>query len=143
VKRNDLFEVLSYNVFSGRNGAVGSHKSDATIKIKIAGKVEHVAAEGNGPLNALDIALRKALLPYFPVVEDIHFSDYWVRMIHTKGENIEGGTDAKVEVLVTLCNGKGGDWAVKAVSTDIVEASWLALEECFSKAIASLQAAKA
>jgi len=95
--------------------------TEATIKIKVNNKCEHTAAEGNGPVNALDNALRKALTKFYPEVEDIHLIDYKVRV--SEGSS---GTSAKVKVFIKTSDHKEV-WNTIGVSENIIEASWLAL----------------
>jgi 2-isopropylmalate synthase len=99
----------------------GEMYSEATIKIKVNGQLEHTAAEGNGPVNALDQALRKALIKFYPQVGDMHLIDYKVRVL-------EGslGTNANVRVLIESSD-KKEVWTTVGVSENIIQASWLAL----------------
>jgi len=104
----------------------GFPRSEATIRLKVAGQIEHIAAEGNGPVAALDNALRKALLNFYPEIEGVHLTDYKVRVLNQKG-----GTSAKVRVLI---NFRAGDfaWGTVGVSENIIEASWQALTDGYS-----------
>lgn len=95
--------------------------SEAVIKLTVNGQVVHTAAEGNGPVNALDHALRKALVRFYPDIEKIQLSDYKVRVLDEKQ-----GTGAMVRVLVESSDGKNS-WGTVGVSTNIIEASWQAL----------------
>lgn len=95
--------------------------SEATIKILVKGKQEHTAAEGDGPVNALDNALRKALVKFYPKIAEMHLVDFKVRVI----EGAEG-TSAKVRVLIESSD-KNDVWNTVGVSENIIEASWLAL----------------
>ncbi|MFN2465090.1 MAG: citramalate synthase [Candidatus Dormibacteria bacterium] len=99
--------------------------SEATVKIRVADQVMHTAGEGNGPVNALDAALRKALLPHYPEIDAIRLHDYKVRVI-----NGSDATAAGVRVLI-----ESGDhhrrWSTVGCSTNIIEASWLALADAF------------
>jgi 2-isopropylmalate synthase len=97
--------------------------SEATVKIDIEGEKLHTVSEGDGPVNALDAALRKALLPHFPSISKISLIDYKVRVLNSKS-----GTAAKVRVLVESENIETGDkWGTVGVSENIIEASWEAL----------------
>jgi 2-isopropylmalate synthase len=102
---------------------------EATVKVQIDGSVVHTAAEGNGPVNALDAALRKALIPAFPAIADTQLFDYKVRVLDGRD-----GTAAGVRVLV-----ESGDhhsrWSTVGWSTNIIEASWIALADSFEFAI--------
>ena len=95
--------------------------TEATIKLEVAGRVEHVVADGDGPVNALDSALRKALAPTYPNLREMHLVDYKVRVI-----NSTEGTAARVRVVI---ESRDADevWSTVGVSENIIEASWLAL----------------
>lgn len=95
--------------------------SEAIIKLMVDGQVMHTAAEGNGPVNALDNALRKALETFYPDVMNMQLNDYKVRVLEEKD-----GTGAQVRVLVESGDGYNS-WGTVGVSTNIIEASWLAL----------------
>ena len=97
--------------------------AEATVKVIVEDEVLHTAAEGNGPVNALDIALRKALLPYYPQLESFHLADYKVRILD--GEN---GTRATTRVLIDTQNGTQR-WSTVGASGNIIEASWWALAD--------------
>ncbi len=100
-------------------------KAQATIKISVGDKEEITAAEGHGPVSALDNAIRKALYQFYPEVEDMHLVDFKVRVIDGKD-----GTAAKVRVLIESRDEKQ-IWSTIGVSEDIIEASWQALEDSF------------
>jgi 2-isopropylmalate synthase len=95
--------------------------SEATVIVQADGVTEHTAAIGNGPVNALDNALRKALEKFYPALREIKLKDYRVRVVST-GK----GTDALVRVLIESGDGES-DWGTVGVSENIVEASWKAL----------------
>jgi 2-isopropylmalate synthase len=95
--------------------------SEATVKVKVSDEVMHTAAEGNGPVNALDLALRKALISHYPAIESFHLSDYKVRILD--GNN---GTSATTRVLIETKNGIK-TWNTVGAGTNIIEASWQAL----------------
>ena len=95
--------------------------SEALIKVRVGNQVEHTAAEGNGPVNALDNALRKALEKFYPELKRIVLSDYKVRVL----DGLDG-TAAKVRVLITTKDEKTS-WNTVGVSPNIIEASWKAL----------------
>jgi 2-isopropylmalate synthase len=95
--------------------------SEAMVKVRIGEVVYHTAAEGNGPVNALDEALRKALREDFPDIDEIRLTDYKVRIL-----NEEGATGAAVRVLIESTDGKDS-WNTVGSSTNIIYASWLAL----------------
>jgi 2-isopropylmalate synthase len=100
------------------NGAVFS---EATIKVEADGRLEHTAAEGDGPVNALDNALRKALVKFYPALSEVKLDDFKVRVLDGRD-----GTAAKVRVLIESSDGDGR-WGTIGVSTNIIEAAWLAL----------------
>jgi 2-isopropylmalate synthase len=118
------FERLGYhvNVETDRRGEV---TTEATVKLRIGDVVRHVVAEGDGPVNALDAALRKALTDLFPNLADMHLVDYKVRVI-----NSNAGTAAGVRVVIESCDAAGA-WGTVGVSTNIIEASWTALVDSF------------
>jgi len=95
--------------------------SEAMVKVKVNGKIMHTAAEGNGPVNALDDALRKALLQFYPRLSAVKLIDYKVRILE---ENT--GTESQVRVLIESTDGDE-EWHTVGSSTNIIEASWLAL----------------
>jgi 2-isopropylmalate synthase len=97
--------------------------SEATIKVKVDDKVVHTAAEGNGPVNALDQALRKALIQFYPGLTVVELVDYKVRILE---ENT--GTASRVRVLIESSDGKE-HWRTVGSSSNIIEASWLALAD--------------
>ena len=101
----------------------GNLISEATVKLKVKGKKEHTAASGDGPVNALDNALRKALKDFYPALTKMHLSDFKVRVLDEKA-----GTAAKVRVLIQSQDEKDSWWTV-GVSENIIEASWLALAD--------------
>ncbi|MCM8780858.1 MAG: citramalate synthase [Candidatus Omnitrophica bacterium] len=95
--------------------------SEAIIKIKVKGVKEHTAAEGDGPVNALDNALRKALKDFYPTLSKMHLSDFKVRVLDEKA-----GTAARVRVLIQSQD-ETDTWSTIGVSENIIEASWQAL----------------
>ncbi|KAF0142169.1 MAG: 2-isopropylmalate synthase [Stygiobacter sp.] len=97
------------------------NNAEAVLKIEVNGEVEHTAAEGDGPVNALDNALRKALLRFYPEIAEVKLVDYKVRVLDEKE-----ATAAKVRVLIESSDGET-TWSTVGVSTNIIEASWQAL----------------
>jgi 2-isopropylmalate synthase len=97
--------------------------SEATIKVKVDNKVVHTAAEGDGPVNALDQALRKALLQFYPDLSAVKLIDYKVRILEETA-----GTASQVRVLIESSDGRE-NWRTVGSSTNIIEASWLALAD--------------
>ena len=113
------FELLEYHI-SHRHRA-GNETCEATVKLLINGERVYTVDEGDGPVNALDNALRKALAPHFPVIKTMRLEDYKVRIIDSGS-----GTAAKTRVLVTSTDGNR-EWGTVGVSTNIIDASWAAL----------------
>jgi 2-isopropylmalate synthase len=103
--------------------------AEATVKVRVGEQVIHTAAEGNGPVAALDAALRKALLPYYPAISAFHLSDYKVRILDGPS-----GTSATTRVLIETRNGHRS-WGTVGASTNIIEASWRALADSFEYGI--------
>jgi 2-isopropylmalate synthase len=97
--------------------------SEATVKVKVGDRIMHTAAEGNGPVNALDHALRKALLEFYPGLTAIELVDYKVRILEESA-----GTGSQVRVLIESSDGQK-QWRTVGSSTNIIEASWLALAD--------------
>jgi 2-isopropylmalate synthase len=96
--------------------------AEATVMVELPdGSLGHTVAQGNGPLNALDLALRKALMPFFPALESVELHDYKVRVL-----GAHDGTDAVVRVLIESGD-EEGRWSTVGVSTNVIEASWQAL----------------
>lgn len=97
--------------------------AEATVKVKVRGELLHTAAEGNGPVNALDNALRKALVGYYPQIANFHLSDYKVRILDS-----DRGTAAITRVLIDTRNSTSR-WSTVGASANIIEASWRALAD--------------
>jgi 2-isopropylmalate synthase len=103
----------------------GNAITEATVKLRVGGQVRHEVAEGDGPVNALDAALRKALDSHFPNLAQMHLVDYKVRVI-----NSEAGTAAGVRVVIESRD-EAEVWGTVGVSENIIEASWIALVDSF------------
>lgn len=114
------FELIDYSATVEHRKGRGIF-SEAMVKIKVNNEVIHTIAEGNGPVNALDAALRKGLIPLFPKIEHFQLTDYKVRIID--GNN---GTAATTRVLIDTQNDRDR-WSTVGASPNIIEASWLAL----------------
>jgi len=97
--------------------------AEATVKVRVQGEVLHTAAEGNGPVNALDLALRKALKDYYPQINNFTLSDYKVRILDS-----DHGTEAITRVLIDTRNSTSR-WSTVGAGTNIIEASWRALAD--------------
>ncbi len=119
VKR--YFELVGFRVLVSKTDENQPSESEATVMVKVGGKVEHTAATGVGPVHALDNALRKALEKFYPELANMKLNDYKVRVLPGKE-----GTAAKVRVLIESID-KESVWGTVGVSENILEASWLAL----------------
>ncbi|MEG0853758.1 MAG: citramalate synthase [Angelakisella sp.] len=116
--------TLEYFKTIGEQPAVHTERScSVIIKVRVGDTVEMTSAEGDGPVHALDIALRKALEVFYPVVAQVRLFDYKVRVMETKV-----GTAAKVRVLIESTDGEH-TWTTVGLSSDILEASWQALRD--------------
>lgn len=123
------FQLIEYRVMAGQTAGPAqslpgsdSH-AEATVKIAVGARKLHTAAEGSGPVSALDAALRKALEPLYPAVRDIQLVDYKVRILDGRE-----GTGATTRVLIDSSNGRTG-WSTVGASQNILEASWQALAD--------------
>ena len=119
-KRKKFFEIKEVEV-SAENIGEKNQISKATVVLKVGGKKGVGHESGDGPVNALDNALRQALLPFYPQVKDIRLEDYKVRVVDS-----ESGTAAKVRVFIEFRDDKN-IWTTVGVSGNIIEASWQAL----------------
>ncbi len=115
------FTLLEYHTTFRRSGTGACDTCEATVKIEVNGRHEYTVSEGDGPVNALDAALRKGLTPFFPSLEQMSLRDYKVRII----DSMEA-TAAKTRVLIVSTDGHKS-WGTVGVSFNIIEASWLAL----------------
>ncbi|MDB6119255.1 MAG: 2-isopropylmalate synthase, partial [Verrucomicrobiaceae bacterium] len=116
------FELIEYHsAHRRRGGPQGFETCEATIKLRVDGELAYTVDEGDGPVNALDNALRKALTPHFPSIAGMSLADYKVRIIDSGT-----GTAAKTRVLVVSTDGVK-TWGTVGVSTNIIDASWEAL----------------
>ncbi len=127
-----IFTCERYNVDVESRGN-GDIRTLATVKLVVGGGPRHEVAEGDGPVNALDAALRKALEPVYPVIARMHLLDYKVRVI-----NGQEGTAAKVRVSIESTDGERV-WGTVGVSENVIEASWLALADSFHYFLASVR----
>ncbi|MDD4526420.1 MAG: citramalate synthase [Candidatus Margulisbacteria bacterium] len=120
-QHTSFFELVSLRVINDRFGEDDYHLVEATVKLKVNGKVIHTAGEGSGPVGALDHALRKAIEGSFPEIKTMRLVDYRVRVL-----NSTDGTDAKVRVVIASQD-DNETWGTVGVSANIIEASWFAL----------------
>ncbi len=123
------FELVDFTSWiSVRDGV---SVSDASVKVRVDGELLHTAAEGNGPVNALSLALRKALFEKYPQLSTVHLTDYKVRVLD--GEN---GTEAQTRVLIDFINeATDKRWSTVGASPNIIEASWRALADSYEYAL--------
>ncbi|MFC1965051.1 citramalate synthase [Chloroflexota bacterium] len=123
------FELVDFMVVVERRRRPSTRKSleemlsEAMVKVRVGDEIIHTAAEGNGPVNALDQALRKALLQFYPRLAQVKLVDYKVRILE---ESI--GTESQVRVFIESSDGVE-EWRTVGSSTNIIEASWLALAD--------------
>jgi len=123
------FELIDYAVnVEDRHGRIFA---EARVKVRVAGEVLHTVADGNGPVNALDAALRKALVTHYPHIADFTLADYKVRILD--GAN---GTAAITRVLIDTQNG-ARRWSTVGASPNIIEASWRALADAVEYGLAA------
>lgn len=116
----DFFRFEQFKVFMERD-EIDTLYTEAVVKLRVNSEVVHTVAEGNGPVNALDNALRKALETYFPLIKNMYLSDYKVRVLDETD-----ATASIVRVLIESSDGKE-KWSTIGVSANIIEASWYAL----------------
>jgi 2-isopropylmalate synthase len=114
------FDLVKYHVTVERRSS-GDLVTEATVKLAVDGVTEHVVGEGDGPVNALDAALRKSLERFYPSLTEVHLIDYKVRVV-----NAGAGTAAKVRVIIESRD-KASIWGTVGVSENIIDASWQAL----------------
>ena len=122
-KKRKNFNLIGFRVIDEKRTENESALSEATIMVQVDGVTEHAAAMGNGPVNALDQALRRALTKFYPALKQVELLDYKVRVL-SSGE----GTGAVVRVLIESGDGKD-KWGTVGVSHNVIEASWIALAD--------------
>lgn len=120
-KHRSFFDLKGFRVTTSREGPESQPLSEAIIKLCVDGEECHVVADGDGPVNALDRALRKALVKHYPEVETVHLTDFKVRVLDARS-----GTAAKVRVLIETSDGES-NWTTVGVSENVIEASYQAL----------------
>lgn len=126
----EFFSVLRWRVHT-HSAAGAPSETEATVKLRARGQVQLFVGEGNGPVNALDHALRRALTPAFPVVDRYELVDYRVRILDGPvGQRGDHGTDAVVRVLIDTTDGERV-WTTVGVGANIIEASWEALSDAY------------
>ena len=122
------FELIDFTVVVEHRQGRGI-LAEATVKVRIGDQIIHTAADGNGPVSALDAALRKALIDIYPQLAEVRLSDYKVRILDS-----ESGTSAAVRVLIDTKNGTR-QWSTVGASENIIEASWRALSDSLEYAL--------
>lgn len=122
------FELIDFVVMVEQRQGRGL-LAEANVKVRIGDRVVHTAAEGNGPVNALDSALRKALVDVYPKLASIRLDDYKVRILDS-----ENGTSAAVRVLIDTKNG-AHRWSTVGAGTNIIDASWRAIADSMEYAL--------
>jgi len=120
-RHRPYFELEAYRVIVEEQNADQEPVAEATVRVRVKGILEHTAASGNGPVNALDHALRKALEEFYPSLKAMKLLDYKVRILDESK-----GTAAKTRVLITSGDGEE-TWGTVGVADNIIEASWEAL----------------
>ena len=120
-KKKKNFNLIGFRVIDEKRKEGEPPISEATIQVQVDGDIEHAAAMGNGPVNALDQALRRALTKFYPALKQVELLDYKVRVL-SSGQ----GTGAVVRVLIESGDGKDR-WGTVGVSHNVIEASWQAL----------------
>ena len=116
-----FFKLIQFKVFIDEPTTDNNYSASAMIKVEVDGKEEITAAQGDGPVNAMDKALRKALEHFYPQLIGVHLSDYKVRVLDS-----QDATAAKVRVLIETTDGEN-TWTTVGVSTELIDASWQAL----------------
>jgi len=116
-----LFDLIGYRVIVEKRGGDTEAITEATLKLRVGEEEVLTVAEGDGPVNALDSALRLALTRHYPELAAIRLTDFKVRVV-----NVKAGTAAKVRTVVDSADG-GETWSTVGVSTNIIEASWFAV----------------
>ena len=116
------FEMIDYTAAVEYRAGRGMF-SEATVKVRVGEHIFHEVADGNGPVNALNRALRKAILPFYPRLHSVHLTDYKVRILDSGS-----GTAAMTRVLIDFSDGDRR-WTTVGASTNLIEASWIALSD--------------
>ncbi|MBA3779413.1 MAG: citramalate synthase [Chloroflexi bacterium] len=128
------FQLIDFTVLveqrGDRDGRRGEElRAEATVKVEVEGEVLHTASDGNGPVNALDQALRKALRAFYPMLDGVHLVDYKVRILDG-----DAATAARTRVLIESSS-ESGAWSTVGSDTNIIAASWKALGDSLEYAI--------
>jgi 2-isopropylmalate synthase len=124
-----LFDLLGFRVIVEKRGHDQEPITEATLKVSVGGRQMLTVAEGDGPVHALDGAMRAALEHFYPELKQVRLTDFKVRVV-----NVKEGTAAKVRVLVESAD-EHGSWSTIGVSTNVIEASWLAISDSVEYAL--------
>lgn len=126
--RLSRFRVMDDRRWSARHELVT--ESEATVTVNVGGQEVMRVAMGNGPVNALDVALRQALVECYPNLEDMHLVDYKVRIMPPRADTT--GTDAVTRVVIESSDSEGHRWSTVGVSANIIDASYVALRDAYA-----------
>ncbi len=127
------FRIVDFTTIVERRNGSGS-RAEASVKVEVDGEMLHTAADGNGPVNALDLALRKALVAFYPALDGVHLVDYKVRILDG-----EAATAARTRVIIETGHASG-TWITAGADANIIAASMAALHDSFEYAIWTLDA---
>jgi 2-isopropylmalate synthase len=120
-----FFTPLEYHVSMRKDATTGFTNCEATVLLDVGGAETHTVAKGDGPVNALDNSLRRALTTHFPEIASMHLIDYKVRIV-----NSAAGTAARIRVLIESSDGHN-EWGTVGVSDNVIDASWQALLDSY------------
>ncbi|MDH7569687.1 MAG: alpha-isopropylmalate synthase regulatory domain-containing protein, partial [Armatimonadota bacterium] len=123
------FDLIGFRVIVEKRAGDPEPITEATLKLRVGDEIAHTVAEGDGPVHALDNAMRKALIQFFPHLAHIRLTDFKVRVV-----NVDAATAAKVRVAVESAD-EHDVWNTVGVSTNIIEASWQALVDAVDYAM--------
>ncbi|MBA4170357.1 MAG: citramalate synthase, partial [Chloroflexi bacterium] len=127
------FRIVDFTVITERRNGAES-RAEASVKVEVDGEMLHTAADGNGPVNALDLALRKALGAFFPALDGVHLVDYKVRILDG-----DAATGARTRVIIETGH-ETGSWLTAGADANIITASLAALHDSLEYAIWRLDA---
>ena len=129
----DYFKLNRFRIMDDRRWNARGQlvtESEATVTVEVNGAQVMTVANGNGPVNALDTALRKALMPAYPALEDMHLVDYKVRIMPPRADT--SGTDAITRVVIESTDSSGERWSTVGVSANVIDASYNALHDAYT-----------
>ncbi len=131
-KYHSPFEMIDFMVLVEHREKRGIF-AEATIKVRVGEEIFHMVAEGNGPVNAMYLALCKALIPVYPHLDDFRLVDYKVHIVDS-----HRGTGATTRVLIDM-QSESQTWSTVGASTNIIEASWVALSDAMEYGLTVLR----